>query len=979
MDIKIQSIDSIGLSVRSKNALHRAGIHTVGELMERSEEELQAIRNLGRKSIEEILEKVKECRKMESRPKLLPSENEEPENFEIWLEDEDHRQMVKDWLKEQNSGIEELELLSVKAYNLLDFSGYEYLYQLAFVPAEELLKIPRMEVSLACEIERLTWHFIREKKEDFFASLKSEQEVSDQEKAVPSIYDLLTDPEYRETVYRYVKENDLEIEQLNLPSRPRQRLRASGYRHLSDIIFKSRSELLTIPSMGAGSVEEVAERIHSYMEEHLSRIQAFLAGDDSALWDDGEIRRRILNLYQTIGFGGLSFQEMLEQLKLPNYVAEKRVKKIIGGLLAEGELEYVDYRCYRVFQKFEQFLNHCNSLGEREQGFVKKRLKGFTLQEIADESGVTRERVRQVVGKSIERVCNEYKAKTGLDYFDEDYYRYLYSSYQLNQRDGSRWLGIPGSVWNYLELRGVKQGEKDLQSALDDRSLDAGLRLKIKNYLNQNKIYIDGAWIEKKRIALEQAAVRRFCQEEVSFDQFVLLYNGFLKQEEIPYDENLYLTEAVYRTRKSRLSDARFLLWKQNERIRYYDIDGRDYTELLETLNLESYENIEVSTEKFLLDYPELMKQYDIRDEYELHNLLRKVVPDGSYHDFHCERMPVIRFGIFDRQKAIMDLLMENTPIAANDLIQLIRQEYGYNAQNIAANYLKPFSVYYHKGVYSVDQKPMSTANQIRLKEALTEDFYYMDEIRRIYSRLVPEGDLEEINPYNLKSMGFSVFSRYVLQNYPSLEAYFREILTKEDVADLTPYKKRFAYVQAFYQTFTELRKSREIIEFEPNQAIRMEKLIRAGVTPEMLQDFCDEVYDFVEEGAYFSAKSLRLSGFSSDLYDLGFSDWFYANLLIFDERFSYGLMFGALILYKGKRTISIKSFEMDRIRARGVMDVYDLSRELKEIYGCRLEEEREVIYKVQDTEIYYDPILDRLYANEDLYYQELDEGEREG
>lgn len=31
--------------------------------------------------------------------------------------------------------------------------------------------------------------------------------------------------------------------------------------------------------------------------------------------------------------------------------------------------------------------------------------------------------------------------------------------------------------------------------------------------------------------------------------------------------------------------------------------------------------------------------------------------------------------------------------------------------------------------------------------------------------------------------------------------------------------------------------------------------------------------------------------------------------------------------------------------------------------------------HRSQDTEIYYDRILDRLYANKDLYYKELEEG----
>ena len=67
-----------------------------------------------------------------------------------------------------------------------------------------------------------------------------------------------------------------------------------------------------------------------------------------------------------------------------------------------------------------------------------------------------------------------------------------------------------------------------------------------------------------------------------------------------------------------------------------------------------------------------------------------------------------------------------------------------------------------------------------------------IDEIRNIYSRLVSGADVEEVNPYNLKTMGFLVYSRYVVQNHNSLDAYFYNLLTKEDVQDISRYKKRF-------------------------------------------------------------------------------------------------------------------------------------------------------------------------------------------
>ncbi len=89
-------------------------------------------------------------------------------------------------------------------------------------------------------------------------------------------------------------------------------------------------------------------------------------------------------------------------------------------------------------------------------------------------------------------------------------------------------------------------------------------------------------------------------------------------------DERLQLTESAKASRSNRLAESNRILWKQNRCLRYYDIDGSDFTELLETLNLGQYENIELSTRKFLIDYPELMKRYDLRDEYEIHNLLKR-------------------------------------------------------------------------------------------------------------------------------------------------------------------------------------------------------------------------------------------------------------------------------------------------------------------------------------------------------------------
>ncbi|MBQ2752940.1 MAG: DNA-directed RNA polymerase subunit alpha, partial [Firmicutes bacterium] len=53
-------IEELDLSVRSFNCLKRAGINTVEDLASKTEEEMMKVRNLGRKSLEEVLNKLAE-------------------------------------------------------------------------------------------------------------------------------------------------------------------------------------------------------------------------------------------------------------------------------------------------------------------------------------------------------------------------------------------------------------------------------------------------------------------------------------------------------------------------------------------------------------------------------------------------------------------------------------------------------------------------------------------------------------------------------------------------------------------------------------------------------------------------------------------------------------------------------------------------------------------------------------------------------
>ena len=52
------TIEDLDMSVRSFNCLKRAGIDTVEDLTNRTEEDMIKVRNLGKKSLEEVIAKL---------------------------------------------------------------------------------------------------------------------------------------------------------------------------------------------------------------------------------------------------------------------------------------------------------------------------------------------------------------------------------------------------------------------------------------------------------------------------------------------------------------------------------------------------------------------------------------------------------------------------------------------------------------------------------------------------------------------------------------------------------------------------------------------------------------------------------------------------------------------------------------------------------------------------------------------------------
>ena len=139
------------------------------------------------------------------------------------------------------------------------------------------------------------------------------------------------------------------------------------------------------------------------------------------------------------------------------------------------------------------------------------------------------------------------------------------------------------------------------------------------------------------------------------------------------------------------------------------------------------------------------------------------------------------------------------------------------------------------------------------LLNELNDDFYRIDDIKKIYLKKYPESDASMINPYNLKKMGFMVYNVYVIRNFDSAYAYFKSLLTDSDIVNIGPYLKKFTGITEFTSTLSKIKSDYTIIEFEKDNYISSERLKKFGITDIELRSFCDDVYGFADN-KFFTA-----------------------------------------------------------------------------------------------------------------------------
>lgn len=879
------SINELKLSNRTYNALMRENITEIGMLLHLTEQDILSIKNMGRKSAEELVNVIRDIVLIDKLP----------DTHTVGVP-------IKTFVGNDGVVYKDIEIcrlqLSNRSVNCLSKSNLLYYSQILTMSEEELFKIKNMGEKSVYEILEKIKTFKLERVDINDLSEADDQKVCRQimkeisEKfIIPVIYDKLYD-----LVNTVNIKNDMYI----------------VYQQLTAKLYE---------------VDEIYECLKKFIIKTIEENDSGLS--EISLYD--QLPRCLKNREL--------FQSFLQEL-----IQQKVIQMNDDGLYEKRYPTVIEYANEIVDDRASQIL--------------KMRLNGMTLEETGNKYGITRERIRQIEAKYIKKSPR----------LSEDKYAYIFEKYDISKEDFLLGFREKAETYNYL-LMTYKHGNCNLNDMLDDENISSKEKACAERIIFKNYVMLNGERVLRSRPQLSEYVLRTVGKEGVTFDEFKELYQMLL--EDLGLQDNAKFT-FMERGYENKMAASNHVLWKQHKKLRYYNIDAYDYDELYEILNLNQYHNIEISTLKLLNENPDLMKEYDIQDEYELHNLLKKTCPEKI--DIKFNRMPNIEFGKADRDKQVMNLLVELAPISNVDLAEAYEREYGVLPRTVLANYLKNFDKYFFDGEYKIDAPRMSDLMINELKKKLVEEFYLLSDIRQIYDKMFPNADKRLLNPFSIKELGFRTYANYVVANkYLSAVDYFRTLLTTYDIVDATLFPDGLQTIIAYTAEVYRLKSCYEIIEYKPQKYINIRKLINADCSVETIQDYCKKVY-LNQIPTYFTAYSLLKNGFNHEIDDLGFGEWFYSSLLVEDkEHFSYRRLGGNRLLRKGNCEVILIDFLEWIIYSTDSlsMDIYDLLDYLSSEFNINLNVFR-IIETVTGSSLYYDRITEKIYADYEVYFAEI-------
>lgn len=506
------------------------------------------------------------------------------------------------------------------------------------------------------------------------------------------------------------------------------------------------------------------------------------------------------------------------------YIDLKRLQERNVINVINEEIEYIVPPLAEKIEKMEK----------RTKEIIELRLSGFTLKEIGDKFGLTKERIRQIIEREYSR----------LPFVNEDKFKLYYEEYDFSEEEFCKTFLEPKQTYYYLFDK-YDKGTKDFYEIENEFLLPKEMVIRIKEL--KKEIYINNEFVIGNRDGVLKYVLKN-TKSNIRADDLFEKFNEALNTDFANYNilgfDNVHNLEALLERKAWSISGS-------NKTFRYYEsklIDKNDIEHLKEILlsNRGFY-----STLYFYENNIDLMKQLDIRNEQELHNFLRNYIHDDNIEYL---RMPNILINYDKKDDFILFMIHEYSPISLLDFCKLMREEYGHREDTMSSYLSLEFGKYITNREISVNIRKLSYDESETIMKNLEKSIYPVFEFEKILNNLNIKDSKDLLNNLNLNKLGYKIVGPYVVKkSFDRIEDAIYKSIERGEL------NKNFLKTNSTsYCYIWNLIKNKKVLELN-NQYITFDILYKLGITNEVIDEFVEKVkLFFTDETEFFTAKIIK-------------------------------------------------------------------------------------------------------------------------
>ncbi len=587
---------------------------------------------------------------------------------------------------------------------------------------------------------------------------------------------------------------------------------------------------------------------------------------------------------------------------------------------------------------------------EKVRKILLERLKGKSLQSIGNDFNLTKERVRQIYNKEIKKV----------DVYEEIYFDF-FTNYCFNEQDFCTIFQEDYMTYNYLDSL-YKKGEKTVLEFLND--FPERINPEIENeILNRyNLIDLDGEKIKLNYFDIIINFVKTL-ESQTKVEKILRELNKIFEQNNLK-KITLRLLEA--RLNRNKTYNVISTIGKKYRFYDYEKLKDNDIQKII--LIFDKYQDGVYSTYKPFIDNIEFFKDINIRDEYELHSLIRVL----ELNDIILDRMPIFTIGNISKYDFFLEKISEKSPIPLDDFLDYMYKKFGHKI-NTTKSYLQlEFKDFINFNYINVNLNKLNQDQIVLIKQKLEDDIYSIKDFCKLINHTLNGNYNKFLNNYNLRNLGYKLNMNYIVKlDINSLEQYWTNSIMKRDI-----YQKEDKYNTSTYEiVLKKLEKQNKIIRITEDKYITQTKLNQLGITEDVINEYKKILDKKVSIEQYFTIHFIHKECRFEPIDKYGFDDTFYESILYSQDNFAYVKMDGVIVFKKikagEKNRISKNEFIKTLIKNSKPIDIYEFVDYLKKEYDI-ISSKEEIQQICVETGVYYDKIMQKIFYSKEDYYKEV-------